>query len=220
MASWVLLCQYGFILGLWLSLAIISIPWGYMVSEPLLALRSGVEDLIYSSQGLRDHPARLLHRIMLGPLVLLLKGRRKRWCNMQLHTCQTASGLVIPEEWSTEGNTFRCILCHALLGPEKQTGILSLVVEDVIFRWLWKKLEDESIICYKEELLSKLLQFEMLLKCCWSMNLGLLNAWLTFWHDEISPLKQKKTQMLWIALWCGGVTTEKNNKWCSVLNFF
>lgn len=64
--------QYGFILGLWLSLAIISIPWGYIVSEPLLALRSGVEDLIYLSQGLRDHPASLLYRIIPGSLVLFL----------------------------------------------------------------------------------------------------------------------------------------------------
>ncbi|KAK1900118.1 14-alpha-glucan-branching enzyme, partial [Dissostichus eleginoides] len=50
---------------------------------------SGVEDLIYLSQGLRDHPARLLYRIIAGSLVLFLKGRRKRQCNMQLHTCQT-----------------------------------------------------------------------------------------------------------------------------------
>ena len=101
MALWALMWQYGFILGLWLSLAIISVPRGYIVSEPLLALRSRVEDLIYLSQGLRDHPARLLYRIILDSLVLLLKGRGKRRCNMQLHTCQTVPGSVIPEERST-----------------------------------------------------------------------------------------------------------------------
>ncbi|KAI9547975.1 1,4-alpha-glucan branching enzyme, partial [Dissostichus eleginoides] len=42
-----------------------------------------------SMKGLRDHPARLLYRIIAGSLVLFLKGRRKRQCNMQLHTCQT-----------------------------------------------------------------------------------------------------------------------------------
>lgn len=124
MALWVLMWQYGFILGLWLSLAIISIPWGYIVSEPLLALRGGVEDLIYLSQGLRDHPARLLYRIIPGSLVLLLKGTRKRRCNMQLHTCQTVLRLVIPEEWSTEGNAFKCILCRGLLCSPKKSGIL------------------------------------------------------------------------------------------------
>lgn len=101
MALWALMWQYGFISGLWLSLAIISIPRGYIVSEPLLALRSGVEDLIYLSQGLRDHPVRLLYRIIPGPLVLSLKGGRKRRCNMQLHTCQTVLSLVIPEDRST-----------------------------------------------------------------------------------------------------------------------
>lgn len=69
--------QYGFISGLWLSLAIISIPWGYIVSEPLLALRSGVEDLIYLSQGLRDHPATLPYRIIAGSLVLFPQGKKK-----------------------------------------------------------------------------------------------------------------------------------------------
>lgn len=124
--------QYGFILGLWLLLAIISIPWGYIVSEPLLALRSGVEDLIYLSQGLRDHPTRLLYRIIPGSLVLSLKGRRKHSCNMQLHTCQTVARLVIHEEWSTEGNAFKCILCHGLLVQKKKIGNLSFGVEIVI----------------------------------------------------------------------------------------
>lgn len=121
MALWASLWRYGFILGLWLCLAIISIPWGYIVSEPLLALCTGVEDLIYLSQGLRDHPTRLLYRIMPGSPVLFLKGWRKRWCNMQLHTCQTEPGLVIHEEWSTEGNAFKCILCHGLLAQKKKT---------------------------------------------------------------------------------------------------
>lgn len=118
MALWVLMWQYGFISGLWLSPAIIAIPRGYTVSEPLLALRSGVEDLIYLSQGLRDHPTRLLYRIIPGSSALLLKGRRKRGCNMRLHTCQTVLVSVIPEEWSTERNAFKCILCHGFLGQK------------------------------------------------------------------------------------------------------
>lgn len=80
------------------------------MSGPLLALRSGVEDLIYLSQGLRDHPATLLYRIIPGSLVLFLKGRYKRQCNMQLHTCQTVPGMAIPEGWSTQGKTFKCCL--------------------------------------------------------------------------------------------------------------
>lgn len=93
MALWALMWQYGFILGRWLSLAIISIPRGYIVPEPLLALRSGVEDLIYLSKGLRDHPAGLLYRIIQAPPALSLKGRRERRRNVQLHTCQTVPGL-------------------------------------------------------------------------------------------------------------------------------
>lgn len=74
----------------------------------LLALRSGVEDLIYLSQGLRDHPARLLYQII-PPLCSSSRGEgRKRRCNMQLHTCQTLR-LIVPEEWSTEGNVLKCI---------------------------------------------------------------------------------------------------------------
>lgn len=101
------------------------------MSEPLLALRSGVEDLIYLSQGLRDHPARLLYRIIPGSHVLFLKGRGERRCNMQLHTCQTVLRLVIPEEWSIEGNAFKCIFVSWLTWPKK-TGILSFAIRDVI----------------------------------------------------------------------------------------
>lgn len=60
--------RHGFISGPWLCLAIISVPRGYIVSEPLLALCTRVEDLIYLSQGLRDHPTRLLYRIIPHPL--------------------------------------------------------------------------------------------------------------------------------------------------------
>lgn len=42
------------------------------MSEPLLAVRSGVKDLIYLSQGLRDHPTGPLYRIIPGSLVCLL----------------------------------------------------------------------------------------------------------------------------------------------------
>lgn len=42
---------------------------------------------------------------------------------MQLHTCQTVLVLVIPEEWSTEGNAFKCIFVSWLSWP-KETGIL------------------------------------------------------------------------------------------------
>lgn len=99
------------------------------MSEPLLSLCSEVEDLIYLSQGLRDHPARLLYRIIAGSLVLFLKGRRKHRCNMQLHTCQTVPRLVIPEEWGIEGKTFKCILRHGLLGQKKKSWILSFAVK-------------------------------------------------------------------------------------------
>lgn len=195
--------QYGFILGLWLSLAIIFIPWGYIVSEPLLALRSRVEDLIYLSQGLRDHPTRLLYRIIPGSLVLFLKGRRKHRCNMQLHTCQTVLRLVVPQGWSTEGNAFKCILYHGLL-TKKKSGILSFAMEDVIL-WVlclnmhrmnqWYILNRQY---YWEWELSSIwvLLFEMLLKFCWSMNLWLITASTTFWHEEIASFKQRNAELL------------------------
>lgn len=77
MALWVLMRQYGFILDLWLMPAIISIPWGYIVFEPLLALRSETRDLIYLSQGRRDHPTRLLYGIIRCSPVLfpMVEGR-------------------------------------------------------------------------------------------------------------------------------------------------
>lgn len=77
MALWALMWQYGFILDLWLLLAIISIPWGYIVLEPLLALRGGAGDLIYLSQGRRDHPSKLLYGIILcSPVLFPLWERR------------------------------------------------------------------------------------------------------------------------------------------------
>lgn len=36
------------------------------------------------------------------------QGKVKRWCNMQLHTCQTVPRFVIRDEWSTEGNAIKC----------------------------------------------------------------------------------------------------------------
>lgn len=194
--------QYGFILGLWLSQAIISIPWGYIVSEPLLALRSGVEDLIYLSQGLRDHPARVLYRIILGSLVLLLKGRRKTRCNMQLHTCQTVPGLVIPEEWSAEGNAFKCFFVSWLTWQKKIWDFVSRHPGCNLQNSVLQHSEVQSI-CLKEAVslrtrmvwsLDGFSQFEMLLKRCWSMNLG-LTASPTFWHDEIASFKQKTVEL-------------------------
>lgn len=104
MALWVLMWQHGFILDLWLLLAIISIPWGYIVFEPLLALRNGAGDLIYLSQGRRDHPTRLLYGIILCSPV----GKKKHQCCMQLRTSQTVLRFFHHEEWSTEEITFNC----------------------------------------------------------------------------------------------------------------
>lgn len=118
MALWVLMWQYGFILDLWLLLAIISIPWGYIVSEPLLALRSRAGDLIYLSQGLRDHPASLLYGIILCSLGLFLKGKKTLQC-MQLHTCQTVQRFLHHEGWSTDEIHFKMHL------EEKRMGLLT-----------------------------------------------------------------------------------------------
>lgn len=54
----------------------------------LLALRDGAGDLIYLSQGRRDHPSRLLYGIILCSRVLFPCGTEGTRC-MQLHTCQT-----------------------------------------------------------------------------------------------------------------------------------
>lgn len=187
--------QYGFISGLWLSLAIISIPWGYIVSEPLLALRSGVEDLIYLSQGLRDHPARLLYRIIPDSLVLFLRGRRKRRCNMRLHTCQTELRLVIPEERSTGGNAFKCILCHGLLAPPfKKKWIQALFLYHGRFNPQHLVLEHsdfESMIWLKEKVLLRtrgvsvwvdfcILRFYRSVVEAWTPHCS--NNFLTWWN--------------------------------------
>ena len=220
--------QYGFILGLWLSLAIICVPWGYIVWEPLLALCSGVEDLIYLSQGLRDHPAGLLYRIMLGSLVLLLRGRGQRWCNMRLHTCQTALGSVIPEEPGAEVPAFKCVPCYASNDrTEINQGIFFVCCRGGCNpQQRSEYAEGESMIyvlkrrCCRGQDMSRAGWifpvvwdvFEVLLE---HESGTALAASPTFWHDEISSFEQKT-----VELPVGVVTSQKKNKSCSVSRFF
>lgn len=93
----------------------------------LLALRSRVEGLIYLSQGLRDHPAGLFHRIIPLYSVFFLWGKGKAPMLHAASHLSDSAGSVIPEEWSTKA--FECLFLGSPTWPQK-AFFSSCIIED------------------------------------------------------------------------------------------